>query len=243
MNRSIMWTLAACLCAAAPSAAQDTAKGMLEAAEKRVDAAKGKLGDELNKALGEAVAMYEAVGKRFPTAKAEVARAELGLGRVKRRLGDFAAAEASWKRAATSGESRPAVEALHDLATLYRKQKRNDEAVAALERVVAEFAAEPRERADALVRLGGFFRSLKKPAEAEAALRRALAEHGDLATPALEALDDLVALKLSEDKDSEAQEAFKAHGDALKTRFAGTKQETRVAERLDRIGLRFKREA
>ncbi len=230
------------LLGAAPLVAQETAKALLAAAEKRVDAAKGKLGEELATALKEGAAMFEAVTQRFPAAKAEAARAELGLGRARRRLGDFGAAEAAWKRAAASGETRPAAEALHDLATLYQKQKRMPDAQAALERVVAEFGVEPRERAEALVRLGGLFRRLKRPVDAEAALRRILAEHGDLLTPCLDAIDDLVQLKLDEDKDADAAEILSAQGEALKARFAGTKQEARLGTTLDRIRLRLKSE-
>jgi tetratricopeptide (TPR) repeat protein len=229
-----------CLVGAVRLPAQDTAKGLLAAADKRVDAARGKLGDELSRQLKDAAALYEALPQRFPQARPEVARAELGLGRVRRRLGEFGAAEAAWKRAAESGESRPAAEALHDLATLYQKQKRVPEAEAALGRLVADFGAEPRERADALVRLGGLYRRTKRPADAETALRRVFAEHGDLLSPCLEALDDLVALKLAADKDAEAAEILGAQGAALKARFQGTKQESRLAATLDRIALRVK---
>lgn len=243
MHRRFTLMLSALLLlGAAPLVAQETAKGLLAAAEKRVDSAKGKLGEELAQALKESAAMFEAVTQRFPAAKTEVARAELGLGRARRRLGEFGAAEAAWKRAAASGETRPAAEALHDLATLYQKQKRMPDAQAALERVVAELGAEPRERAEALVRLGGLFRRLKRPVDAEAALRRILAEHGDLLTPCLDAIDDLVALKLDEDKDAEAAQILDAQGEALKARFAGTKQEARLGTTLDRIRLRLRGE-
>jgi tetratricopeptide (TPR) repeat protein len=239
----ILTTLVLAALFAATSPAQDAATAVLKTAEKAAAAAKGKSGDELAKALNEAFAIYETVAKRFPAAKPEIARADLGIGRVKKRLGDLAAAETALKRAADSGESRPAAEALHELATIYRKLKRLPDAAASLERVVAEFTSEPRERADALVRLGGLRRSEKKFDEAETALRRVLSEHGDLLTPSLEALDDLVALKLAADKDAEATELLDAHGAALKARFSGGKQEARLLAALDRMRLRIKRDA
>jgi lipopolysaccharide biosynthesis regulator YciM len=233
-----VWVTCLLACSAA-TPAQETAKGLLSAAEKKIESAKGKTGDELAAALKDAALLFEEVSKRFPAAKAETARADLALGRVRRRLGDYGAAEAAWRRAAGSGESRPGAEALHDLATLYRKQKKLPEAEAALDRLVKEFGSEPRERADALVRLGGLHRQQKRPDAAEAALRRVLAEHGDLLTPSLEAVDDLVALKLADDKDAEAAQIFEAQAEALKTRYAGTKQEARLATALDRIQLRL----
>jgi tetratricopeptide (TPR) repeat protein len=178
---------------------QETAKGLLDLAAKKAASAKGHSGDELTAILKEAAGLYEQVALRFPAAKAEVARSQLDLGRIRKRLDDLPAAETALKQAAAVvEESKVATEALHDLASIYRKTKRLTEAQQALERVVAEFPGEPRQRAEALSRLAGLHRAAKRVDAAEAALRQILAEHGDLFAQVVDALDDLVALKIAQ---------------------------------------------
>src|SRR4029078_7681972 len=83
--------------------------------------------------------MYEQVAARFPAAKSDVARSRLEARRLRRRLNEGPAAGAALEedRAATA-EPRIATEALHDLASIYRKAKRLPEAQQALERIAAE---------------------------------------------------------------------------------------------------------
>ena len=82
-------------------------------------------------------------------------------------------------------------------------------------------------------------RTAKRIDAAEAALRQILAEHGDLFA-AVEALDDLVALKIAQGRESEARTLLTSQGEALKTRFAGAGTRAGVQPVLDRIGARFK---
>ena len=221
--------------------AQETAKGMLDAAAKKAASAKGHPADEVAAILKEAAVLYEQVPVRFPAAKSDVARSRLEAGRIRRRLNEVPAAEAALKEAAAaSDEPRIATEALHDLASIYRRAKRLPEAQQALERIVAEFPNEPRQRADALSRLASLHRAAKRIDAAEAALRQILAEHGDLFAAVTEALDDLVALKIQQGKESEARTLLTSHGEALKARFSGSRYENRVQPVLDRIGARFK---
>ena len=235
-------TTSACvLLLAAVAAGQDGARSLLDAARKRVEATRGRTGDELAQGLKEAAELLEQVAKKHPAAKTEIGRADLELGRVRKRLGDASAAEEAFKRASAAEETRVAAEALHELAGVYKKQKKLGEAQAALERVVAEFGMEPRERAEAFIRLAGLHRAGKRPQEAETALLRVLAEHADLYACAVEALDDPVALKLSLDQDAEARKAFDAHAEGLKTRYVGGRNEARLQTALDRIQLRLKK--
>jgi tetratricopeptide (TPR) repeat protein len=236
-------TYVACLAflAAQPALAQDSPKAMIDAASKRAASAKGKSGDELSAILKEAAGLYEQVVTRFPDAKSEAARAQLEIGRLRKRLGDFAAAEMALKQAASAAqETKTATEALHDLATLYRKTKRLPEAQQALERIVAEFPTEPRQRAEALVRLGAMHRQGKRFEAAEASFRQVLADHGDIWSCAIDALDDLVALKVAQGQDKEARTALASHGESLKTRYHGTRYEARIQPALDRISARLK---
>jgi tetratricopeptide (TPR) repeat protein len=220
---------------------QETAKGMLDVAAKKAASAKGRTADESAAILKEAAGLYEQVLAKFPAARSEGARAHLELGRIRRRLNDLPAAEAALKQAAAvSDEPRFATEALHDLASIYRRTKRLPEAQQALERIVAEFASEPRQRAEALSRLASLHRTAKRVDAAEAALRQILTDHGDLFSPAVEALDDLVALKIAEGRESDARSLLTSHGDALKARLHGSRYESRVQPALDRIATRFK---
>ncbi len=221
--------------------AQDSAKAMLDAASKKAATAKGKNGDELNAILKEAAALYEQVPVKFAGSKAECAKAQLEAGRLRKRAGDLAGAEPLLKQAAAATDE-PAVvcDALQDLATLYRRTKRLPEAQQALERIVTEFHSEPRERAEALSRLAGMHRTAKQYDKAEACLRQILSDHGELWSPSVEALDDLVTLKLAQGQEAEAKKMLQAHAEALKAHFHGTRYEGRVQPTLDRISLRFK---
>lgn len=221
--------------------AQETAKGLMEGAAKKAASAKGKTVDEAAAILKEAAGIYEQVPARFPAAKPEVARSRLEVGRIRRRLNDLPAAEAALKEAAAaSDDPRTATEALHDLASVYRKLKRLPEAQQALERIVAEFPNEPRQRAEALSRLAGMHRAAKRTEAAEAALKQLLAEHGDLFSPAMEALDDLVALKIGQGREADAKALLATQTEAMKSRFAGTRYEARVQPGLDKIAARIK---
>ena len=221
--------------------AQETAKGLLDLAAKKAASAKGKSADEAAAILKDAAAMFEQVTVRFPSEKPEVARAQLDLGRVRKRLNDLPGAEAALKVAAEAKDTpRVAAEALHDLATIYRRSRRLEEARQALERVVAEFPGEPRQRAEALSRLASMHRAAKRVDAAEAALRQILSDHGDLFVAAVDALEDLVALKIAQGREEEARGVHASHGEALKARFSGSRYESRVQPALDRIAARFK---
>lgn len=221
--------------------AQENAKSMLDVAAKKAASGKGKVGDELNGILKEAAGLYDQVAAKYPAAQAECAHAHLEAGRLRKRVGDLTGAEASLKlTAAVAAEPKFASEALHDLATIYRKTKRTTEAQQALERIVAEFRSEPRQRAEALSRLAAMHRAAKKPELAEASLRQILSDHGDLWSASTEALDDLVALQIAQGQEAEAKKTLAAQGEALKAKFHGTRHEGRLKVVLDRIALRFK---
>jgi tetratricopeptide (TPR) repeat protein len=221
--------------------AQETAKGMIDLAAKKAASAKGRSSEEGAVILEEAAAILEQVAIRFPSEKPAVARAHLDLGRVRKRLNDVPGAEAALVQASQATEEpKVATEALHDLATIYRRTKRLQEAQQALDRIVAEFPGEGRQRAEALSRLASMHRSAKRIDAAEAALRQILADHGDLFAAAVDALDDLVALKLGQGREDDARGLHASHGEALRARFAGTRYENRVQPALDRIAARFK---
>lgn len=220
---------------------QENAKGLLDLAAKKAGSAKGRTADEAAAILKEAAGLYEQAIAKFPAAKAETARAHLEIGRIRRKLNDLPAAEMALKEAAAAtDEPRIASEALHDLASIYRKTKRLPEAQQALERIVAEFHGEPRQRAEALSRLASLHRAAKRMDASEAALRQILADHGDLFSQAIDALDDLVALKIVQGHEPEARSLHASQGEALKARFGGTRYEARVKPALDKIATRFK---
>jgi tetratricopeptide (TPR) repeat protein len=221
--------------------AQETARGLLDLASKKAASAKGRSGDEAAAILKEAAGMLEQLTAKFPSAKAEAARAHLDLGRIRRRLDDLPGAESALKEASgATDEPRVATEALHDLASIYRKTKRLPEAQQALERIVTQFPGEPRQRAEALSRLASLHRTAKRADAAEAALRQILADHGDLFAASVEALDDLVALKIGQGREPEARTLLASHAEAMKAKFSGTRYESRVKPALDRIAARFK---
>lgn len=223
---------------------QDTAASVLAAARKRVQEAAGRKGPELEAPLKAGLVLLESIPTRFPEDTASVAKAWLEMGRIHRRLGATGPAEAAFKKTLeTPSEAGVAADALQDLASLYRRQKRREDAAAALQRIVDEFGAVPGERATALIRLAGLHRDAKAFDQAEACLRRCLAEHGDLWRSAVDALDDLAALKLRQKDVAGAKELLQSHGESIKARFAGTASEDRVEAALEKMSSRQKLES
>lgn len=227
------------LLTAVPAAAQDTGASLLAAARKRAQDATGRKGPELEAVLEDAIRLYGLVPDKFPDDGPSVARAWLEIGRAERRLGRSAGAEAAFRKAsARPEEARTACDALHDLATLHRKAKKSEEARAALRQVIDGFPGQAASRAQALVRLAGLHRDAREYPQAEECLRRCLVEHADAWRTSIEALDDLVALKLRVKEPAEARRLLDTHGEAIKARFAGTSQEERVERALEKMPSR-----
>jgi tetratricopeptide (TPR) repeat protein len=179
------------------------------------------------------------VPEKAPEDAAAVARAHLELGRTWRRLGKLDQAEEALLAASRiPSQSRPCCDALHDLASLYRKTKRKEPALAVLQRIVEEFPGEPRSRAEALMRIAGWQRDAKEYPEAEETLRRCLKEHADLWRPSVDALDDLVALKIRQKAYDDARQVLDAHTDSIRARFAGSAREESVENALMKMGSR-----
>ncbi len=222
-----------------PVLAQDTGSSVLAAGRKRLEDAVGRKGAELTAVLEDGLRLLKTVPARFPEDRASSCRAWLEVGRVEKRLGRSTEAEAAFRKVLeTPAEERPCCDALHDLATLHRKAKNADAAKAALQEVIDRFPGQPMERAHALIRLAGFHRDAKAFEQAEECLRRCLKEHGDLWRPAVDALDDLVALKLRQKETDEARKILDSHTEALRARFGGTGQEERIERALQKMPSR-----
>lgn len=218
---------------------QDGGRSLLSAARKRALDARGKEGVERAKVYEDCVRLLILVPERYPEEKAAIARAWLELGRTYRRLDRLKEAEDAFNKVfRVPEEQRPCCDALHDLASLYRKSKRREDAATALQRVVDGFPGQARSRALALIRLAGFARDAKKYDRAEALLRQCLKEHGDLWRQSIDALDALVALRLRRKDVRGARGALDAHTASLRARFAGTDEEERVESALMKMSSR-----
>ena len=221
------------------AAGQDSGRSLLSAARKRALDARGKNGVARTKVYEDCVRLLTLVPERYPEQKAALARAWLELGRTYRRLDRLKEAEAAFNKVfRVPEEQRPCCDALHELASLYRKGRRREEAVRALQRVVDGFPGQARSRARALNRLAGFARDAKEDDRAEALLRQCLKEHGDLWRQSIDALDALVALRLRQKDVRGARGALDAHTASLRARFAGTDAEKRGESALMKMASR-----
>ena len=212
---------------------QDSGQALLSAARKRALDARGKEGVAREKVYEDCVRLLTLVPERYPKEKIAVARAWLHLGRTYRRLDRPGDAEVAFGNVLRiPEEQRSCCEALHDLASLYRKGKRRGEATKSLQRVVDGFPGQVRLRAMALMRLAGLARDASAHARAETLLRQCLREHGDLWRQSVDALDQLVRLRLGQKDATGARGVLDAHAAALRARFVGTEDEDRLENAL-----------
>lgn len=223
--------------------AQETAASLLSLARKQAQEAVGKKGGDLEAVLNKVVATYGEVIEKFPGDLSAVTRARLEMARAQRRLGKSEEAEAMFKRVLEAKEEKAlCCDALHDLATLYRRQKKQKEAIAVLQDLVENYRDQTGERAQALIRLGGLYRDAKDFAKAEECLRLCLKEHADQWRASVDALDDLALLKLRQKDRDSAKEVLNAHTETIKARFAGTSNEERVERALLKMSSRARLE-
>jgi len=219
--------------------AQDGGRALLSAARKRSLDARGKEGPERVAILEDCERMLAAIPERFPDDRPAVARAWLELGRTRKRLGRTKDAAAALNNVLmVKEEQRPCCDALHELASLHRKAKRLDAAVSALETLVKDYPMQARSRARALVRIGGLYRSMRQFDKADGVLHQCLKEHGDLWRQSVDALNALVALKLSAKDPREGRRLLDAHTAALRARFAGSDDEERLEAALAKMTCR-----
>lgn len=241
--KRLLTMLCLILVAGAPLLAQDSGRSLLSAARKRAKDARGKESTEKTAVYEDCIRILAMIPERFPKERPAVARAWLETGRFWRRLSRPEKAEAAWKRVLeTPKEQRPACDALHDLATLYRKMKKRDDAEQMLRRVIKDFPGQPNPRAQALIRLAGLRRDAKAYEESEKLLRQCLNEHGDLWRRGVDALNALVALKLRQKQTEEGRRILDAHTDALRARFDGTAQAERLENALMKMSSRARLE-
>jgi tetratricopeptide (TPR) repeat protein len=225
-------TLLACV---QPLIGQDTGNEILAAARKRASEARGQEGPARVAVFEDALRILDLVVERHPDDAAACSRAHLERGRILRRLERTSAAEHALRQVLESAsEERPAADALHELASLYRKAKRNEEALAALLEVVEKHPAAGMPRARALIRAAGLKRDrLKDPEGAIQLLRQTLREYGDLWRQSVDALDALVTLVARTEGADAARQVLTSHREALTTRFAETRHAERVARALE----------
>ena len=216
--------------------AQDSGRAMIAAARKRAAEARGLKGGERRKILEDALALVSQVPERFPSDTPSVARAWLESGRLERRLGrEQKGREALAKVLEHPSEKRRCCDALHEIATSLRRVGQRKEAAAALSRLVAEFPDQARSRARALVRLGGVRRELKDVAGARSAYEQCLKEHGDQWRSAVDSLNGLVNLAVKEKDLPLARKTLKEKGEAIRSRFAGTRYERSSQRAFDKM--------
>lgn len=241
MLRTLM--IGALLCGLLPSVldAQDSGRALLSAARKRAMDARGKEGEERAAVLRDCERILAVIPEKYSNEKPAVARAWLELGRTRKRLGKLKEAQAAFEKVLLDrNEQRPCCDALHELASLHKKGKRPAEAIAALQDVVKSYPTQARSRARALIRMGGLYRDMKQMEQAEAMWRQCLKEHGDLWRQSVDALNALVALKLRAKDVREARRILDAHTAALRSRFAGTKEEERLEAALAKMTSRVR---
>ena len=220
---------------------QDSGRTLLSAAKKRALDARGKEGEARAVVLEDCARLLAAIPERFPDEKPAVARAWLELGRVHNRLDRTMEATAAFERVLEiKEEHRTCCDALHELASIHRKKKRPEVAIAALDRIVAEFPSQSRSRARALIRMASLHRGVGRIDRAEVALNRCMKEHGDLWRQSVDALNALVSLKLKVNDPQVARRVLDAGTASLRARFAGTKDEQRLEAALAKMTSRVR---
>lgn len=218
--------------------AQDTAASLLTAARKKAKVARTLEGEDRDRARSEVITLLKSVHERFPSDVAAGTRAWLEIGRMERRRGQFGAArEAFEKVAGTPDQPGPVCDALHDLASLHRKEKRLGDARKCLDRVVKDFPKQGRARTKALLRLAGLDQRAGDLEAAEVAFRKVLDEHPELWRASVDALDRLARMKLRDGYRKEALDLVEKEGARLRTRFAATSQAARVEAALARMKI------
>ncbi len=212
---------------------------LLTAGRKKVQEASKSAGGKADQALQDAMAIFQRVTTECPEDAPSLARAWLEIGRIQRRLGKAGEAKSAFEKAiALPGEERTLCDALLDLSTLARRAGRLEEAETHLRRIVEKHASQGSARAQALLKLGSVLKEARRDADAEACLRQCLADHGDRWRTAVDALDDLVMLKLRSEQMGEARKILEEHSAAMKARFAGTPTEPRLEKALQRMAGR-----
>lgn len=220
-------------------AGQDTGRSLLSAARKRAREARGLEGAERAAIFEDTLRILRMVPERFPDERPAVARAWLEMGRLLRRLDRGEEAVEALEKACTfTEEQRPVCDALHELASHYRKLREREQARAVLRRIVDEYPSQARPRARALIRMASLHREEKSYEKAEELLLQCLEEHGDLWRQAVDALDALVALKLRMKDIPGARSALDRHSKSLRARFAGTSLEARLERALMKMRSR-----
>lgn len=219
--------------------AQDTGKSLLAAARKRATEARG-LDAEAKAAIYEDVLRLLArIPKDFPEERPAVARAWLETGRFERRLDRPERAEAAFRRVLEfPDEASPMCDALHDLASLLRRKKEYAAATELLQRLVDEYPKQEYDRARAFLRLASLERQAKRPEVAAGHLERVLAEHPGRWRQCVDALDDLVLLRVGQGEHDAARQLLERHEAEIRERFAGGKSAERVARALDGMRCR-----
>ena len=234
-----MVLLSLCALLAAPLLAQETGRSLVSAARKRAQEARGKEKEEQVPIYEDSIRILKLVPERFPDDGAAVARAALEMGRLYRRLGRSDEAETAWLEVLKHPEeARPVCDALQDLASHYRRAKRLDDAAQVLLRLIDSYPDVGRPRALALIRLASVHRRQKDLVAAEERLRQCLNEHAALWRQSIDALDDLVAMKIRAKERKEARQLLDTHSAAILARFAETPQEDRVTDALRKMGSR-----
>lgn len=218
---------------------QSEGKTLLDIAMKRLSVARTRVGEGRSTDLRACVPYFDRAAAASPEGSLEGGRAHLEAGRLLKRLEAYAEAESRLKMAASRGPSSVAVDALHELASMYRRLRRVDDASGALDTVLAVHPGETRACAEALVRLASLHRGERRSTAARAALTRCLDHYVEHRTVVLEALEALVALEVSEGDTDVARRAFSVNAARIRERFGRGRERASVETALARIAVRL----
>lgn len=221
---------------ATPARGQDTAATMLQAGNKRLDEATGTTGQERRRILEDAIRIFGEVPERFPDRAEEIAKAHLRMGRIHRSLDDTKQAlDCLEKAAAATAHVRTASEALFDIASLHRKEKRYDRARDALSRIEALPSIDAKARARARLSRASLARQEKDFDAAQALAREVISEFPELWSATVDAVDLLVGTLIRAKKLDDAGRELEALTAAVRERFSKDGNRERVERALAKM--------
>ena len=142
--------------------AQEGADEVLKVARKQEKMAKGLKGEDAERVLSKALAIYERLDSKFPEAVAERAVAALRKGQLLKKLGRQEEALASFRATLSfADQQRTQADALLAAAAILRKQKKATEAGQSLQEILARCTNEKKRCAQAMLRLASLCRQQK----------------------------------------------------------------------------------
>ncbi|MFT7618048.1 MAG: tetratricopeptide (TPR) repeat protein [Planctomycetota bacterium] len=221
------------------SQAQDSPASLLTLANKQASLAKGQPAEEKMAATRKAIDLYQTIPKKWPEATKECARAHLLTGALEQRLGNTKTAMTRYEDVLkVKDEMSTHADALLALASLYRKQKSNAQAVSCLNKLIADCSEVKKACAKARLNLGSIARQEKRYIDAMQFARDVLDKHENLWRENVDAVQLYLSILIKCRRWDEARKEMNVLDAKLKQRFAQSERVKSVNGALAKISAR-----